>query len=80
MVAMVRTQVSLTEDQMSRLRQCSRQRGVSVASCVREAVDKLLSEEQHEADIQRALATIGQFRSAPNNIAQDHDAYLDEIY
>ena len=66
---------------MQGLRELARRRNMSMAELVREAVDALL--ERPTADQwARADAVIGKFSSGePNNdVARNHDKYLDEIY
>jgi hypothetical protein len=75
---MIRTQISLTEDQMRRLRREARRRHVSLAAIVREAVDRAVPDD----DIQRArrvdmlLAAAGTAASGTGRVAVDHDAEL----
>lgn len=77
---MVRTQISLTEEQMAALRELADRRGESIASIVREAVDVILeADEQHERR-RRALESVGGFRSGRTDIAVNHDAYLAEDF
>ena len=75
-----RTQVSLTEDQTSALRQRARERGASLAALLREAVDSLLRSDRPGDNVARSLAAVGSYRSEPENVAEDHDRFLDEIY
>jgi len=74
-----RTQISLSEHQMSALRQRARQRGVSIAALLREAVDSLLREPTSD-EVACSLAAVGSYRSEPENVAEDHDQFLDEAY
>jgi len=78
---MIRTQISLDERQMERLRELARLRNVSMAELVREAVDALLASPTPEA-WERASAVVGKYRSGePNNdVARNHDEYLAETY
>ena len=77
----IRTQVSLDERQMQALRELARQRKVSMAELVREAVDTLL-EAPTPDQWERASAVVGKYRSGePNNdVARNHDEYLAEIF
>jgi len=77
----IRTQVSLDERQMEALRELARQRKVSMAELVREAVDALLAKPTPD-QWERASAVVGKYRSGePNNdVARNHDEYLAEIY
>ena len=77
---MERTQVSLTQDQLAALRQRARERGVSLAALVREAVDSLLRSDRPGDKVARSLAAVGRYHSEPENVAEEHDRFLDEIY
>ena len=78
---MSRIQVRLTESQAAALKRLAKARGCSVAEIVREGVAHVLasatahSDENQQA---RALAASGRFRSGRDDIAERHDAYLDE--
>ena len=77
---MQRTQISLTRDQMQRLRRESTKRGVSMAHVIREAVDAYVPDREHDraAMIERALAASGRYRSGAPDVAERHDDYLAE--
>jgi hypothetical protein len=79
---MVRTQISLTTEQAERLNRLARQRGVSMAALVREAVDASFERDDREERWQRALSMIGKYRSkdGATDVAENHDKYLAEIY
>ena len=79
--AMIRTQISLDERQMEGLRELARQRNVSIAELVREAVEALL-EAPTPDQWERASAAIGKYHSGvPNNsFARDHDDALAEDF
>lgn len=73
--------MSLTSEQMAGLRRRARERDMSIAALLREAVDNLLLAEQQDRSVALALSTIGGFRSSsPENASEDHDHFLDEIY
>ncbi len=80
---MERTQISLEPEQVDRLRRLARQRGVSMAHLVREAVDRTygaaLAPTRAEL-AERALAAVGCGHSGLGDVAVRHDDYLDEIY
>lgn len=77
---MVRTQISLTEEQAEGLRRLAALRRRSQAALMREAVDQLLSagdEEQHR--IERARAVVGAFSSGGAS-GRDHDeTFVDSV-
>jgi len=77
----IRTQVSLDERQMQALRELARQRKVSMAELVREAVDTLL-EAPTPDQWGQASSVVGKYRSGePNNdVARNHDEYLAGIF
>jgi len=72
---MVRTQISLTEDQMSRLRAEARRRRVPIAAIVREAVDRAVPADPGErrALFQRAISAVGRFDSGSGDVSDRHD-------
>lgn len=72
---MIRTQISLTEDQMRRLRAEAGRRGVPIASVVREAVDRTVPVDpaNRRARFDRLLGAAGRFRSGTGDIAARHD-------
>lgn len=78
MMRMVRTQISLTEEQMEALRDVAFRRRLPLAELMRQAVDRLLSEDRQGHQLQRALNAVrqGGAKAGPANIARDHDAYL----
>lgn len=81
---MIRMQVQFTEEQAAALRKMAAESGRSIADLVRESVDALVEKGRKRytpEQIERALAFAGAFSSGePNNVAVEHDKYLDEIY
>lgn len=75
---MIRTQISLTEDQMRRLRREARSRRVSLASVIRDAVDRVVPDEDaaRRGRIDALLAAAGSAASGSGSVARDHDAVL----
>ena len=75
---MIRTQVSLTEDQMRRLRREAHSRHVSLAAVIRDAVDRVVPDDdaQRHARIETLLAAAGSAASGTGSVARDHDAVL----
>jgi uncharacterized protein YecA (UPF0149 family) len=82
---MIRTQISLTEEQMNTLKTLSAEKGESIAELIRQAVEEMMRAKSfisREQRRQRALAAAGRFTSNDEgaNVSRDHDAYLDEAY
>jgi predicted DNA-binding ribbon-helix-helix protein len=81
---MERTQISLEHEQAERLRRLARERGVSMAHLVREAVDRTygsaLASPTRAELWERALSAVSSGASGLADVAESHDAYLDEIY
>jgi hypothetical protein len=77
---MIRTQISLTPDQMQALRGEARRRNTSIAAVVRQAVDTELARDEREARWERAMAVVGKYASGRPDIGQNHDLYLDPDY
>lgn len=77
---MIRTQISLTEAQMRRLRRAAALRRVSVAFVIREAIEANLPEEETERTERqrRAFALAGAFESGHTDTAARHDEILTE--
>lgn len=75
---MIRTQVSLTEEQMKRLREEARRRHVSLAAVIRDAVDRAVPDEDAEraARIEVLLQAAGSASSGSGTVATDHDEVL----
>jgi hypothetical protein len=75
---MIRTQVSLTEEQMKRLREEARRRHVSLAAVIRDAVDRAVPDEDAEraARIEVLLQVAGSASSGSGTVATDHDEVL----
>ena len=76
---MIRTQISLTEDQMRRLREEARRRGVPIAEIVRDAVDRAVPADLgRRARFDRLLAAAGRFHSGTGDLAARHDEIAGE--
>lgn len=75
---MIRTQISLTEDQMQRLRREARRRHVSLAAVIRDAVDRVVpdADAARRDRIDMLLAAAGSVASGTGSVARDHDAEL----
>jgi predicted DNA-binding protein len=82
MRTVIRTQIQLTEDQARRLKRIATERGVSLATLIREGVDRVLAEEEARARRGRALsvARTSRFRSGVPDISREHDQYLPEAF
>jgi hypothetical protein len=72
----IRTQISLTAEQMARARAEARRRGVSVAALVRDALERLLHEGSDRELRERATLSVGGFHSGRQDISERHDDAL----
>jgi predicted DNA-binding protein len=81
---MERTQISLEPEQAERLRRLARERGVSMAHLIREAVDRTYAGSVAPATraelAERALSAVGTGHSGLGDVSARHDDYLDEAY
>lgn len=80
---MVRTQIQLTDAQLRLLKRLATDRGVSVATLIRESVDRFVRSAgpvDDEEQRRRALAAAGRFHSGRSDLAAEHDRYLEEAY
>ena len=77
---MIRTQVSLTPDQMRRLRAEARRRKVPIAEVVRDAIDRVVPSDPGDARAHRTrlLAAAGRFHSGSGDLAARHDEIAGE--
>jgi predicted DNA-binding protein len=78
-----RTQISLTAEQAERLRRIARTRGTSMAALIREAVDRVLPDDESPSEEERwarALAAVGAGQGDGANASEEHDRYLDEAF
>jgi len=78
---MIRTQIQLTKRQAEGLKQLSAERGGSMSEWIRKAVDGMIREAgvlDKEELKRRALAVVGMARSGVDDIADNHDAYLED--
>jgi hypothetical protein len=73
---MVRTQITVSQEQMAGLRAEAQRRGISIAALLREAIDGVLQERDRR--YARALDTVGSGRSDLGDLADEHDRYLTE--
>ncbi len=71
--------MSLTPEQLERLRELAAARGVSVATLVREGVDLLTAGPTAEQR-RTALQAVGAFGSGERHTSRDHDSVLADIY
>jgi hypothetical protein len=70
-------QVYLRTYQLDALRALAKRRGESIASLVREGVDKLLQEVPPEED--PLLEAIGLYDSGIGDLSEKHDEYLTQM-
>jgi hypothetical protein len=77
---MIRTQVSLTEEQMRRLRREAGRRHVSLAAVVRDAIDRVVPDQDQlrHAHIDTLLNAAGSAASGTGAVARQHDEVLAE--
>jgi len=80
---MIRTQIQLTGRQADELKRLSAERGGSMAEWIRRAVELLIRDTgipDKEVLKRRALAAVGTGRSGLSDIADNHDAYLEDAF
>jgi predicted transcriptional regulator len=80
---MERTQISLSREQVIRLRSLASRRHTSMAALIREAVDRVHppdADEAPQARWARARAALGGGHSGTTDLGTAHDAYLGDAY
>jgi hypothetical protein len=80
MSTVIRTQISLTEAQMERLRREARRRHTSIAAIIRGAVDATVADEDSDrlTRQRRAFGLAGAFSSGRSDTSERHDEILGE--
>jgi len=80
---MIRTQVQLTEKQVSLLKKMASEKHTSIAELVRQAVDNLTKSSTYidvDERRNRAIAAAGRFRSGISDLSSNHDTYVAEAF
>jgi hypothetical protein len=77
---MIRTQMQLRDDQVRALKRRAAVRGVSMATLIREAIDRSLEHDAREAKWERALAAVGKFTGDATDVSERHDDYLADAF
>jgi hypothetical protein len=73
---MVCAQIQLSEDEAVAVKRLARERSVSIAAVIRDAVDQYVSRESGVSlgeRWQRSLAAVGGLRSCRSDLSQTHD-------
>jgi hypothetical protein len=77
---MIRTQISMTEEQAAALRRLAAVRKRSQAAVLRDALDSLVDDDERSQRVERARSVIGKYRSGHSTTSVQHDAVLDEAF
>jgi hypothetical protein len=83
-MVMVRTQIQLTEEESSALKEASKRTGLSVAKLIRQSVDRFLDEVGGSVPASHgrlpALQVVGRFHSGLADVSVRFEDYLDDAY
>ncbi len=79
---MVRTQISLTEEQHQGLIRLAARQSISMSALIRRAVDDTLSDAERGKQIDEAIRLVrqGGFSGGDRDVAREHDRELDEAF
>jgi hypothetical protein len=80
---MVRTQIQLTDKQSKQLKTMALSEGVSIAELIRRSVDQYTRghrQQDREELKRRSLLVIGKYHSGLDDVGENHDRYLADIY
>ena len=75
---MIRTQIQLEEADYERLKREARRHSCSVSAFVRKSVKQKLSESEATAAGGSVMELAGKYRSGLDDLAKNHDTYLDD--
>lgn len=73
---MIRTQISLSEEQYRFLKSLSRESGESVSGLIRQAVEEL--RDARSQSLEQALALLGSFEADRDDVSVRHGEYFPE--
>lgn len=77
---MIRTQISISDEQAHELRKLSTATHRSQAALMRDAIDALVGDDERSRRIERARRPVGAYRSGRTNTAEKHDEALEETF
>jgi hypothetical protein len=75
---MLRTQIQLSEAQATGVKALAARRDVSMAEVIREAIDRMLEEDDRAEKYRQASELVGKFRMGVSDLSANHDEYLTE--
>ena len=76
----IRTQISMTEQQQEALQRLAAVRKVSQAAVLRDALDSLIDQDARVRRLAQARQVAGRYRSGHSTTSVDHDGALDEAF
>ncbi len=77
---MIRTQISMTDEQADGLRRLAELRRRSQAALMRDALDSLIADSDRSRRIARARLAAGAFHSGAGDTSVEHDAALVDAF
>ena len=79
---LIRTQIQLEQSQYERLKALAARRSTSIATLVREGVDRVLAYEHSAPNWERFIAAAGSFRAKDGvtDVSTRHDEYLPDAF
>lgn len=80
---MIRTQIQLTEEQYKMLKEISAKKNTSIAEVVRECIAYYATSKcviSNKEKYNKAINSIGRFKSGKKDISIKHDKYLAEEF
>jgi hypothetical protein len=80
---MIRTQIQITEEQLTALNELASKQQISLDDLIRQSIDNLIRTISITYDIdkrQRAFSIAGSFRSGLKDLSREHDKYLTKSF
>ena len=77
---MIRTQIQMEEATYTRLKREAARRSCSISEVARQGILQELARAERNERREKALTVVGRFRSGLTDLAEHHDAYLDDAW
>jgi predicted DNA-binding protein len=77
---MIRTQIQFEQKTYESLKTKSKETGKSISEIVRRSLDQTIESQEYDQKWARALNSLGKFSSGLNNLAENHDEHMGDLW